>query len=217
MSFMTFFTVLKVGFIQTNCYIFSDGDECIVIDPGAADPNIVAKIKELSQNPKVSILLTHCHADHFMGTDYLLENFPGSKVYATKEDQPYLFDSNKNCAKMFNVEIVLKDKSTLQTIHDGQILPFGKYNIEVIATPGHTPGGVIFVLRDQKTVFSGDSLFNNGVGRSDLPGGNSAVLQNSLKTKILTLPSDFKVYPGHGPSTTIGYEKRNLEWLSNIF
>ena len=209
MSLMTFFTVLKVGLIDTNCYIFSDGDECIVIDPGAADPKIVKKIKELSNNPIVSILLTHCHADHFMGTDYLLRNFPGSKVYATKEDQPYLFDSNKNCAKMFNLDIILNDKSTLQTIHDGQTLTFGKYNIDIIATPGHTPGGVLYVLRDQKTVFSGDSLFNGGVGRSDLPGGNGAVLQNSLKTKILTLPSDFKVYPGHGESTTIGNEQRN--------
>ena len=110
---------------------------------------------------------------------------------------------------MFNIYIILNDKSTLQTIHDGQTLTFGKYNIDIIATPGHTPGGVLYVLRDQKTVFSGDSLFNGGVGRSDLPGGNGAVLQNSLKTKILTLPSDFKVYPGHGESTTIGNEQRN--------
>lgn len=209
MSFMTFFTVLKVGLIQTNCYIFSDGNDVIVIDPGASDPNIVKEIKKLSDSPKVSILLTHCHADHFWGTDYLLQNFPGSKVYASKEDQPYLFDSNKNCAKMFNVDIVLNDKSTLQTISDGQTLTFGKYKIEVIATPGHTPGGVLFVLRDQKTIFSGDSLFNGGVGRSDLPGGNGEVLQHSLKTKILTLPSDFNVYPGHGPSTTISNEQRN--------
>ena len=205
---MSFFTILEVGMLKTNCYIFADRNICIVIDPGAADKRIFEKIKSLSPNPEVSILLTHGHADHFMGVDFLLRQFPGTNVYISEDDKPYLSDSNKNCAKLFGLDIILNDQRTLKIIHDKDSLHFGKYTIDVISTPGHTPGGVIYVLRDLKTIFSGDTLFQNGRGRTDFVGGNAKTLNDSIVNKIFPLPKDFKVYPGHGSSTTVGEEAR---------
>lgn len=205
---MTFFKVLPVGMLATNCYIISDDDSVLVIDPGFADQKILEAIRHGHlEKPKVSILLTHGHADHFMGADFIISKFPNASVYISEQDQSYLFDSNKNCARMFGLDLVLQAKSSVKVIKEGDIITCGKYKLKVVETPGHTPGGVVYIEESMKTVFSGDTLFNNGRGRTDFPGGSAATLDDSIRKKLFTLPNDYRVYPGHGDSTTIGSEK----------
>ena len=209
MSSSSFFTILPVGMLQTNCYIFGDAGQVVVIDPGFPEVKITSLIRELAGQDEFTlhILLTHGHADHFMGVNFLLRQFPGSPLYISEGDKPYLFDSKLNCARMFNIDLTLENDSTLKIVKDGDVLQFGKYKVNVVATPGHTPGGVCYIIHDEKTVFAGDTMFCGGRGRTDLPGGNDRQLTESIRTKLLTLPDDYRVYPGHGRSTSIKYEK----------
>lgn len=205
---MTFFKVLPVGMLATNCYIISEDDSVLVIDPGFADQKIIDIIKQgRLEKPKVSILLTHGHADHFMGADFILTKFPNSTIYISEKDESYLFDSNKNCARMFGLDIVLQAKSNVKTIKEGDVITCGKYKLRVVETPGHTPGSIVYIEDSQETVFAGDTLFHGGRGRTDFPGGSAAALDDSIRKKLFTLPSHYRVYPGHQDHTTIGAEK----------
>jgi glyoxylase-like metal-dependent hydrolase (beta-lactamase superfamily II) len=197
---MGFYTVLSVGLLSTNCYIFCDGSDCVVIDPGARDVRIINTIRKLCPSPsRLQILLTHGHFDHCLGVDFVAAAFPGSFVRIAAEDQPMLFDT-------FSLDDTLS--VNVSTFADGDVLRCGNFRIEVTATPGHSPGSVIFILREQATVFSGDTLFRRGVGRTDLPGGDVNALRKSIREKLFVLPDGFSVCPGHGETTTVGAEKR---------
>jgi glyoxylase-like metal-dependent hydrolase (beta-lactamase superfamily II) len=155
----------------------------------------------------VQILLTHSHSDHFLGADILLDRFPGSSLYVSAVDEPGLYRPDLNVGYLFRLTLVLKGQSAVKTIAGGDILEFGPYKIEVIETPGHTPGGVIYVLREQETIFTGDTLMKGRMGRVDLVGANKRVLVRTIREKILALPSTFKIYSGHGQPTTVEEEK----------
>lgn len=197
---------MLVGPIQTNCYIFSDQNTVVVVDPGFPDQNIIKKIRELSSDPKVTILLTHGHADHFSGVDLIASALNVVAIYINKGDEEFLYNPRLNCSPMFGIELVLQHKQNVKFIKEGDILNIGKYAIRIVETPGHTPGGVLFVFDLDKIVFCGDTVFHRGYGRTDLPGGNSAHLARSLREKVGVLPHDFRLYPGHGESTLVGEE-----------
>ena len=203
---MAFFTRFQ-GDFTTNCYVFGDGDNWAVVDPGLSDHRASEKIRESSANPKVSILLTHGHFDHIFGVDNLLKQFPGSPVYVCKYDVPMLTDPLLNVSNIFKRSFTMSDVRTVKEFDDGDVINIGKYRIEVLRTPGHTLGSVLFVIRDEKAVFSGDTIFQGAYGRTDFPGGDRMQLIQSLENVVFSLPDEFKVYPGHGNFTSIRDER----------
>lgn len=206
---------LIVGNVQTNCYIISNSNtkEAIVIDPGDAS----AKIEDyLNSNDLVckAILLTHGHFDHILAAGELREKYH-VKIYIHEDDAALVSDPQMNVSlyltgNEFSLkpDILLKDKEQLSLA--GQA-------IRVIHTPGHTGGGVCYFLKEQGILFSGDTLFRGSVGRADFPSGDEKKLIEGIKAKLMVLDESIKVYPGHGMSTTIGYEKMNNFYLNQDY
>jgi glyoxylase-like metal-dependent hydrolase (beta-lactamase superfamily II) len=142
--------------------------------------------------------ITHGHFDHCLGVDFVAAAFPRSSVRIAAEDEPTLFDAFSLGDALF---------VNASTFAEGDVLRFGNLRIEVAATLGHSPGSVVFILSGQATVFSGDTLFRCGVGRTDLPGGDVSALRKSIREKLFVLPDGFSACLGHGEVTTVGAEK----------
>ncbi|WP_058486122.1 MBL fold metallo-hydrolase [Defluviitalea phaphyphila] len=200
-----------VGMMAVNCYIVGDENtrKGVVIDPGAEANKIIEEIKKENLDIEY-ILLTHSHFDHIGAVDKVKE-FTKAKVVIHKEGQEYLKNPNLNLSKSFANKEIKIDPDKL--ISDGEFIKFGNLTFRVFYTPGHTVDGVNYYEENNKVLFSGDNLFRNSIGRSDLPGGDQNLLITSLKNKIMTLPENVKVYPGHEAETTIGFEKNNNPYL----
>lgn len=214
-----------VGELRTNCYFFSENNEnCLIIDPGDESRKIISGIEMLNLVP-VGIVFTHGHFDHTMASLPVLEYFRGKgfelKVAIHKADAEYLGDSaeNENQKQLSVLEPEIENffKSMFSSIPKADIfLKHGdkvlNTSLEVIETPGHSPGSICLYSKKHGIIFTGDTLFFEGIGRSDLPGGNQIALLKNIKDKILTLPAETSVFPGHGPVTTIERElsQRNL-------
>ena len=188
-----------------NSYVLiDDNNECVVIDPSSEDDSIVQYINNNNLKLK-AILLTHGHFDHIKGVDILVKHF-SVPVYISQKDEKLLYNSSLNCSDRFSrVDIVLKTKAN--TIKDGDILHILNEDIKVIATPYHTEGSVCFYLKDSHILFTGDSLFKESVGRADFITSDPDKMDDSLK-KIMSLPDETKVYPGHNDETTIEHERK---------
>lgn len=193
------------GPIDANNYLLIDGDEAVLIDCSELKPEI---LKELENIKLKYILLTHGHFDHVLGVNAMREA-TGAKVLVQKNDVERMEESAQ-IMQTFGVQGV-ETPTADGYLNDGDVIEFGKTKINVIATPGHTQGCVCYSV-DGK-LFSGDTLFRNSVGRCDLPGGDFEKLSNSVKTKLFTMDENTVVYPGHGPETTIGYEKQYNELI----
>lgn len=191
---------LHLGLIKTNCYLLSTENAAVVIDPGFDRPATLEFLNENSDKERL-ILLTHAHFDHIGGAEVLREK-TGVRIGIGEPDAQGLADTALNLSDMFHAKIN-PFKPDLN-FKNGQVITVGDISFKVISTPGHTVGGVSYLTGD--CLFSGDTLFENSVGRTDFPGGDIKVLKRSVK-KLLTLPGDTKVYPGHGDSTTIAREK----------
>ncbi|MFA9465376.1 MAG: MBL fold metallo-hydrolase [Velocimicrobium sp.] len=202
---------LMLGMIQTNCYIVSDErtKEAIVIDPADEAEKIIAFLKE-HQLSLQAILLTHGHFDHIYGTEDL-RNYFSVKVYANNTEKELLKNPEWNCSSHIAREISLIAD---EWVNDGDKLEFGSLSCEVIETPGHTRGSVCYYFKLQNCLFSGDTLFLESIGRSDMPTGNGHQIIESVRTKLMPLPDETKVYPGHGAETSIGYERRNNPYIN---
>lgn len=175
----------------------------MLIDPGAHDPAVTSSIKD-ERLRVVCTLNTHGHADHITGNAGF-----GFPVFIHELDAPCLADPMRSLAFFAGVQV--KPVKASGTLKDGDIVKIGAKKIEVIHTPGHTPGSVSFKCGDM--IFSGDTLFHEGVGRTDLPGGSQDALMMSITEKLMIYPDDTKVFPGHGPQTTIGHERRNNSFI----
>lgn len=194
---------VNVGPMQVNCYILACAQEglAIIIDPGDEVLKIKAVLDKHRLKPAM-VINTHGHYDH-IGSD---DEF-GVVVYVHKKDLPMLVDARKNLSASFS--LAYKVNSMIKTLEDKEIIKLDCLELEVIHLPGHTPGGVGLLMKKPQTdiIFTGDTLFYQGVGRSDLPGGSQQLLEEAIRERLFVLPVNTKVYPGHGAATTIGRER----------
>ncbi len=202
-----------VGGVQTNCYIVhKEGDtRCIVVDPGDNGQQLANYLA--GENLQLEdILLTHSHFDHIMGIGDLMAKARG-RLCVLDEEKELLEDANLNVSAMVGTPVSFEADVCLK---DGQKYETAGMTFTVIHTPGHTKGSCCYYLEEQGILFSGDTLFLESIGRTDLPTGNGREIMNSLNEKVLTLPEDVKVYPGHGPTTDIAYEKANNPYAGGL-
>lgn len=191
-----------------NTYIlhWPDSVEAVVIDPGIEISRVVEEITSRSLTV-AAILDTHGHGDHIAGNSRLKELYPHAPLVIGVDDVPMLADPRLNLSWMAGLEITSPEPDL--TVREGDVLEFAGFRLEVLDVPGHTPGHVAYLVRQTEPwiVFVGDVLFAGSIGRTDIPGGDARQLLRSIHEKLLVLPPETRVFPGHGPPTTIGEEK----------
>ena len=195
---------ITLGSCQTNCYFVyqEDSKRVLFFDPADRGDMIYQKLTDAGFTVE-AILLTHGHFDHIWGVERLKE-LSGAKVYAFEAEEALCMDTSMNISAAAGRACSVKPDVLLK---DGEEVTIGEYRFKAIATPGHTAGSGCFYFEEDKILLSGDTLFQESVGRTDFPTGSMSTLVRSIKDKLMVLPEDVKVYPGHGESTTIGYEK----------
>lgn len=199
-----------VGMVQTNCYfaINEETKETLVIDPGANPKELSNKLHKGGLNP-VAVLLTHGHFDHASGAEELAEEFD-IPVYAYRDEKETLESEELNaCWMVGKHEVYHADRF----FADEQEEKLAGFLIRVLHTPGHTAGGCCYYLPYEDVLFAGDTLFQMSVGRTDLGGGSMSVLMRSIREKLMVLPEQTRVLPGHGDETTIGTERMYNPYL----
>lgn len=196
------FSNLVVGYLATNCYVIvDDTQDAVIIDPGAGAEKILRLVDELDARPQC-ILLTHTHSDH-IGALESVRKVWDVPVLLSAEEAKFLRIPEKKLTKYSSGVLV---NPVFNTVADGDTIPIGELEFKVMLTPGHTPGSVCYACGDM--LFSGDTLFMDGIGRTDFEGGDAGKIMISIKQHILSLPDATKVFPGHGLSTTIGRERK---------
>lgn len=193
----------EVGTLGTNCYFAGDKNDIILIDPGAEAQKIL-RIAEENEYKIKKIVLTHCHYDHIGAVDKIKSETKAT-VYISENELENYMKSNVNLNSFFGDNLVPEKPDVL--LKEGDIIKSGDYEFKVINTPGHTSGGICLLC--ENVLFSGDTLFKESIGRTDFPTGSLEQLIANVRAKLLTLPLETVVYPGHGEKTSIGYEKEN--------
>ena len=192
-----------LGSLQTNCYIVIDEEtnKAVIIDPGAEANYLIKEIEVLGIEID-KILLTHCHFDHNGAVKELKEKF-NCEVYINRDEEEYM--------EIDSTGIFGKLPKFYEYVNEGEIINSGNLNFKVIFTPGHTKGGTCYLIND--SIFTGDTLFNGSIGRTDFLGGSYNDLISGIESKLMILDDNITVYPGHGPKTSIGYEKNRNPFL----
>ena len=195
---------MTLGIYQTNCYFVyrENSDKVLVFDPADHGEKIEEALGQHGLHT-AAILLTHGHFDHIMGIEDFLKAFD-VPVYVGREEQPLLADDRLNASSMYGYHCTYTGAKALE---DGQTVECAGTEIHVIHTPGHTVGGCCYYLPEEEALFCGDTLFCGSIGRTDLPTGSSRDLAHSIREKLMILPDETKLYPGHMDESTIGYEK----------
>lgn len=204
--------IFKLLLFEVNCYVVYDPLEkkAAIIDPGIVDNREIEAIDNfLKKNDLevVAVINTHLHIDHVVANTGLREKYDVPVM--AHEDDKFLGDRLYQQAQQFGLPFKLNSAGVTHYLEDGEKIKIGSGELEVIHLPGHSPGGIGLYDPQDGFLISGDSLFEGSIGRTDLPGGNLARLLESIKRRLYTLPDETVVYPGHGPATTIGREKKS--------
>jgi glyoxylase-like metal-dependent hydrolase (beta-lactamase superfamily II) len=203
---------LPVGPLQVNCYIVGceTTREALVIDPGDEGGRILAALDRAGLRARL-VVNTHGHFDHIGANAFLVEK-TGAELLIHEKDVPLLAQSERH-AELFGLSVVPSPAPT-RTLAGGEELSVGELRIQIIHTPGHSPGGICLLVDGH--LFAGDTLFAGSIGRTDLAGGNHEQLLAAIREQLLVLPEETTVHPGHGPDTSIGREKRNNPFVGQF-
>jgi glyoxylase-like metal-dependent hydrolase (beta-lactamase superfamily II) len=206
-------TVVSVPFEENTYVVWRPGHtEALVIDPGL-EPDLILTCLEQHGLTVAAILNTHGHADHIGGNETLKKAFPTAPLIVGRDEAFMLVDARANLSASYGMPIVSPPPD--RTVVEGEILSLAGIDLEVRDIPGHSKGHVVFVVAGMPTiVFGGDVLFRGSIGRTDFPGGSLARLESGIRRNLYTLPDDTIVYPGHGPVTTVGNERRTNPFVN---
>jgi hydroxyacylglutathione hydrolase len=203
--------------IQENTYLlYNETKDCIIIDPGCYFDEEKEQLKAFIDSKKLLTKLlinTHCHLDHVFGNKYVADTYNLVLHIHTKEEPVLHFAPTSGLMYQLPFDNYIGE---LNFLKEGDKISLGTDVLEVLHAPGHSPGSICFYCREQNFIISGDVLFNRSIGRTDLPLGDADQLYNSIRSKLYTLPDNVVVYSGHGPSTTIGEEKRENPYVNML-
>jgi hydroxyacylglutathione hydrolase len=205
--------MFTVGSLWTNCYLIGceEKREAVIIDPGFDDVKEAEKIMKVVDKEKLHvkyIVNTHGHSDHISGNG-ILKKMTGAPILIHEYDASMLTNSERNFSELYGEKMTSPPADKL--LHEGDIINVGNVRLKVLHTPGHSKGGISLLCDD--VVFTGDTLFAGSIGRTDFPGASYREIMDSIKRKLAVLPDYLEVYPGHGPASTIGEEKRSNPFL----
>jgi hydroxyacylglutathione hydrolase len=208
-------TIVSMPFAENSYAVWQPGStETIVFDPGL-EPELILDFLREQGLGVAAILNTHGHADHIGGNEALKQTFPQAPIVIGLNERRMLVDANANLSALFGTPIV--SPAADRTVTEGDVVEYAGIRLEVLDVPGHSRGHVAFLWRGKPCLlFGGDVLFRGSIGRSDFPGGDSETLLRSIREKVFALPSDTVVYPGHGPVTTVGHEKRTNPFVRKL-
>ncbi len=206
---------LPLGLLQTNCYLLYDekSKECIIFDPGAESEKLMT-VLEREQLKPLAIFLTHAHFDHIGAVDQIRDHYQ-IPVYIHELEAEWLTDANLNGSLRYEM-VPINGKPADHLITAEGRIEIGPFTLQLFETPGHSPGSLSYYVKEVKAVFSGDTLFSGGIGRTDLLGGDQDVLIESISNKLLTLPDETAVLPGHGLSITVCDSKVNNPFFNGM-
>jgi glyoxylase-like metal-dependent hydrolase (beta-lactamase superfamily II) len=215
---MTIIKPLVFNAFQVNTFVlFDETKECVIIDPACYEPHeekeLIAFIEKEGLKP-VAVLYTHCHIDHILGNNFVVKHYK-IPALAHRDSLPFMATS-PSYGTTFGFEV---DEPIMpgKFIEDGQEISFGNQKLKALHTPGHAAGSICFYHEKDGFVIAGDVLFSGSIGRTDLPTGDFELLISSINEKLMTLPDEVKVFPGHGPATTIGHERNTNPFLNGGF
>ncbi len=200
---------MPVGPLQSNCYLIlcTKTQQCVIVDPGE-EPDAIVNMVNMNKAEPVLIINTHGHGDH-IGANRAIKERYDIPLAIHEDDARMLTDPQFNMSALLGFNITSPPADIL--LKDGDRQEFADTSIEILHTPGHSPGGISLLIENH--LLSGDALFNSSIGRSDIPGASHEQLIRGIKEKLMALPDDTIVYPGHGPTTTIGEERQNNPFL----
>ena len=205
-------TIVSMPFAENTYVVWREGrTDCVVVDPGTEPDAIVDFLRGQGLTP-AAILNTHGHADHIAGNADLKAAFPEAPLVIGAGDEPLLTDPELNVSRAFGFEIVSPPADSL--VREGDTLLFAGLTLDIREIPGHSPGHIVYVVWDAGLVFGGDVLFRGSIGRTDFPGGSFKTLTAGIREKLYTMPDETVIYPGHGPVTKVGHEKRTNPFVS---
>ena len=201
----------EFNMFPVNCYVLSDeSGEAVVIDAGCFYPEEKQMLKDYLFDNNLTlkhVLCTHLHLDHIFGNPFLFQEF-GIEPEGCQQDEFWLSQAS-SMAKNFGFLYEEKQPELSRYISHGDTITFGDTTLKAIHVPGHSPGSIVYYSEEAACAFAGDVLFYGSIGRADLQGGNFEELREGISSQLFTLPDQTRIYPGHGPSTSIGYEKKN--------